>query len=252
MIIKNKRIELYYSNKSSIDDLKSPLYQKEIISHFINEYISKSGRAIKILDFGTGIGSNIEILNRYGYKSITAIDISQKAIDLCKSRFRKFPNIQFYVFNGKSLPFKDAFFDLVICTEVLEHVADLYFVSSELKRVTSNAGYLLVSTPNYFNLSGLIKVIIDLFSKEKDWNPWGAHKGGFERLFFWFQLQDIFNDRFTIIEAQGRDILLSWFYFFRHYFSSKFANILLLLPKKFQWMKYFSMNYYVLFKKNEV
>lgn len=45
------------------------------------------------------------------------------------------------------LPFPDAAFDIVLCTEVLEHVEDAERTTAELSRVLAPGGLLLVSTP---------------------------------------------------------------------------------------------------------
>jgi 2-polyprenyl-6-hydroxyphenyl methylase/3-demethylubiquinone-9 3-methyltransferase len=45
------------------------------------------------------------------------------------------------------LPFGDASFDLVVCTETLEHVRDLQLLLSEIRRVLEPAGRLAVTTP---------------------------------------------------------------------------------------------------------
>jgi SAM-dependent methyltransferase len=45
------------------------------------------------------------------------------------------------------LPFADGTFDLVVCTEVLEHVRDLQLLLSEIRRVLEPRGRLAVTTP---------------------------------------------------------------------------------------------------------
>jgi ubiquinone/menaquinone biosynthesis C-methylase UbiE len=45
------------------------------------------------------------------------------------------------------LPFGDNSFDLVVCTEVLEHVRDVQLLLSEARRVLEPGGRLAVTTP---------------------------------------------------------------------------------------------------------
>lgn len=48
------------------------------------------------------------------------------------------------------LPFADEAFDLVWCTEVIEHVVKPEFTLAEINRVLKHSGKLLLSTPNSF------------------------------------------------------------------------------------------------------
>ena len=59
-------------------------------------------------------------------------------------------------FENESLPFQDAQFEIVICTDVLEHLDNPHKLLSELFRVTSNK--LIVSLPN--NWVGFIRSIL--------------------------------------------------------------------------------------------
>ncbi len=49
---------------------------------------------------------------------------------------------------------KDETFDIIICTEVLEHVNNSFFVVSELKRMIKKGGIIAVSTPFNFRIHG--------------------------------------------------------------------------------------------------
>ncbi len=51
--------------------------------------------------------------------------------------------------DGLSLPFPDACFDVVVCSEVLEHIPDYAAALSELNRVLRPGGKLAVSVPSY-------------------------------------------------------------------------------------------------------
>jgi len=54
------------------------------------------------------------------------------------------------VVQGEELPFDDASFDLVLCTQVLEHVEDPVAVLSEIHRVLRPGGAALISTHGVF------------------------------------------------------------------------------------------------------
>ncbi|MDP8230803.1 MAG: methyltransferase domain-containing protein [Candidatus Gorgyraea atricola] len=56
------------------------------------------------------------------------------------------PDIIFDLDSGKSLPFEDKKFDLVFCSEVLEHLENIHFIFDELCRVSNK--YVLISLPN--------------------------------------------------------------------------------------------------------
>lgn len=52
--------------------------------------------------------------------------------------------------NTMSLPFKDASFDKIICSEVLEHVPDDQQCIREMVRVLKDDGVIAISVPTYF------------------------------------------------------------------------------------------------------
>lgn len=49
-----------------------------------------------------------------------------------------------------ALPFADEFFDTIVCTETLEHVADPAAVVREMARVLKPGGHVILTTPQYF------------------------------------------------------------------------------------------------------
>jgi SAM-dependent methyltransferase len=53
---------------------------------------------------------------------------------------------------AESLPFEDASFDAVLCTEVLEHVAEPERVLAEISRVLKAGGCVILTTPLYWPL----------------------------------------------------------------------------------------------------
>jgi ubiquinone/menaquinone biosynthesis C-methylase UbiE len=95
-----------------------------------------------VLDVGCGQGSFLKELETE-FPNIRAhgIDISLTAIELARKRM---PNGKFYVVDITER-FLDDSCDLVVCSEVLEHIPDDLLALQNLKKMTGK--YLLVSTP---------------------------------------------------------------------------------------------------------
>lgn len=95
-----------------------------------------------ILDVGCASGWFLsEISLTFPKANCVGVDVYKKAIDYGKKRYKELELIQA---DGHNLPFKNNSFDLVICTEVLEHVVDPEKVLAEVKRVLSNDGIAIV------------------------------------------------------------------------------------------------------------
>jgi ubiquinone/menaquinone biosynthesis C-methylase UbiE len=84
--------------------------------------------------------------------SVTGVDIDESAL---RRGVELVPSMGRLVGNVAALPFRTGEFDLVLCTEVLEHLADPAPVLAELHRVTSK--YCLLSVPHepWFRLLNL-------------------------------------------------------------------------------------------------
>jgi SAM-dependent methyltransferase len=131
--------------------------------------------ASPVLDVGAGGGANVRDLTGSGH-AVIAVDISVDALRRAGLQGRS------VAADVARLPFRDGAFPSAVCTEVLEHVAEPGAVFAEVSRALAEHGRLYVTVPNYANLAGLHKVLADRRSGRHDWNPWGAHVGGYEAL----------------------------------------------------------------------
>lgn len=91
-----------------------------------------------ILDVGSASGWFIsKIQEKFPKTKCYGIDIYDKAIIHGK---KLYPKIAFAVADARKMPFKNESFDVVVCTEVLEHVDDPKSVLLEIKRVLRKDG----------------------------------------------------------------------------------------------------------------
>ncbi len=113
---------------------------------------------LRVLDIGCGSGRHIGAL--YEYDNIVSVGVDkntkdlknkQKRIKVIKQMGLVGTNLQLLcVSDAGRLPFKDISFDVVICSEVLEHIPDHHTVIREFTRVLKPGGSLAVSAPRYF------------------------------------------------------------------------------------------------------
>lgn len=101
-----------------------------------------------ILEIGCSAGPLQKQLGKDGFTSLTGIDISETAILLAKHR--GIQNVS--VMDGAKLDFPDASFDVVIASDVLEHIEDENQAVREWKRVLRPGGCMLVFVPAFQQL----------------------------------------------------------------------------------------------------
>jgi len=135
---------------------KNPL-QKFLIGKFLDILIAETEalRPEKILDAGCGEGFILERLRaRSVGQVLRGVDIQQQAIDLGRQVHPHLTMQQGSVFE---LPFEDNAFDVVICSEVLEHLEHPEKALKELARVTRK--YTIITVPNepFFRLANFLR-----------------------------------------------------------------------------------------------
>lgn len=159
---------------------KNPI-QKFLINNFYQSLISlvKPVKASSILDVGCGEGFTLVSLrrNKIG-KFLEGIDYSKDSIVLGK---RMYPNLNIKQGNIYKLSYPTNSFDLLVCTEVLEHLQDPTKAIRELVRVSKK--YIVFSVPNepFFILANLLrgKYLKTLGNHPEHINHWT--NGGFKK-----------------------------------------------------------------------
>lgn len=97
--------------------------------------------AVRILEIGGGTGQQAKMLSERGFDIVS--------IDIGASNYhsnRVFPVIDY---DGRTLPFADATFDVVLSSNVLEHVTDLATMHREMARVLRPGGIGVHTMPTH-------------------------------------------------------------------------------------------------------
>lgn len=107
----------------------------------------------RVLDLGCGEGRHAISLHLLSPAAhVVAIDLNEADVKTAQNRLEEFSPIReaacsMLVGDGLKLPFEDGCFDLVICSEVLEHIPDYKAMLVEAHRVLVDGGQLAVSVP---------------------------------------------------------------------------------------------------------
>lgn len=113
-----------------------------------------------VLDLGCAGGFMAEALAQRGAR-VTGIDPAADAIDAARAHAHAGGlSIDYDVGVGEEMPYDDASFDAVVCVDVLEHVADLNKVLSEVARVLRPGGLFLFDTINRNLLARLATITV--------------------------------------------------------------------------------------------
>lgn len=120
------------------------------------EKILSSGpdRQISILEIGCHEGDLLFMLDRHltgrGKLTLTGIDLAPLAIDYARQRkeHERRDNLHFTVMDANNLSFPDRSFDLIISTEVIEHMPDPSLMLRGIYRLLNDNGSAIITTPN--------------------------------------------------------------------------------------------------------
>jgi SAM-dependent methyltransferase len=97
----------------------------------------------RILDAGCGTGRNLVEYAKLG--DAEGVDFSAEAVEFC--RLRGLEHVQRAAL--EQLPYEAGRFDLIVATDVIEHLDDDRRALGELRRVASDRGRLVVTVPAY-------------------------------------------------------------------------------------------------------
>ncbi len=123
----------------------------------------------RLLDVGCGAGVfTFGFANRISHA--IGVDISTRSVEFCTKHKKEKGKVNcdfILVGQGESFPFKTESIDVVLLTEVIEHLAPggSYQLLHELARVLRPHGTLYLTTPNYHSLWPLVEKVLDASGK---------------------------------------------------------------------------------------
>lgn len=105
----------------------------------------------KVLDIGTSTGTNLRMLRDLGYSNVRGLDLHDDAIQWCADKGLG------KVDKGDicNIPSRDCEYDLVLATDIIEHVDDDARAIKEIARVLKPSARSIITVPAFQSLWGL-------------------------------------------------------------------------------------------------
>ncbi|CDW84433.1 hexaprenyldihydroxybenzoate mitochondrial [Stylonychia lemnae] len=182
---------LHKFNKVRANFIRKNLMNDAMPIETQEEYFSK----FRVLDIGCGAGILSESLGRLGMGSVTGIDPTDKCVELAQAHLKLDADLakkvtyknttvealidEKFNTNNNQSPHKDELYDLVCCSEVIEHVNDQQeFLRKCAKLVKPETGYFFLSTiaktpESYFLTILMAEYVLRLVPKgTHEWNQY--------------------------------------------------------------------------------
>lgn len=112
---------------------------RKIINRFIN-LAKRKKKPLHILDLGCGYKPFRTLFSKKD--NYIGVDISENS----------YADV---IADSQNLPFKDNLFDVIICSEIIEHCSNEYKLIKEIRRVSKNQTLVYISLPFIFPLHGV-------------------------------------------------------------------------------------------------
>lgn len=119
-----------------------------VFSEWLDNARRSTGRGrLRILDFGCGTGALLTIPLGAGGDDILGVDVHAPSIDQARAT-TNLANVHFSTESADELIARGAMFDVIICSEVLEHLPDPGNLLTKFHEMLDSGGTLIVSVPS--------------------------------------------------------------------------------------------------------
>lgn len=100
----------------------------------------------RVIDIACGTGYGSKMLSEAGADHVIGVDVSPEAIEYATAHFAS-PSIR-YIQGGIESFGDDRMADVVVCFETIEHVSTFREALLNLRRILTDSGTLVISSPN--------------------------------------------------------------------------------------------------------
>ena len=117
-----------------LDELESSHFWYRARKLQLSRWFSGQVTNLQVLDLGSATGGNTQYISSMGY-DVTSVEYSEIGVPIQKNK-----GISVIQADARDLPFPESTFDIVVCLDVIEHIAEDRLVASEIHRVLKLGG----------------------------------------------------------------------------------------------------------------
>jgi ubiquinone/menaquinone biosynthesis C-methylase UbiE len=139
-------MDIYNCSNEIIEEYQTENPFMTAVSDHIKRHIPMAATDCRALDLGCGIGKNSSILAEKGYL-VEALDIDERILQIGRRKYKN-PNITFRQDNIMECELGENIFDIIICSEVLEHIDEYRKVIDKLYRALKPKGRIILTVPS--------------------------------------------------------------------------------------------------------
>jgi 2-polyprenyl-6-hydroxyphenyl methylase/3-demethylubiquinone-9 3-methyltransferase len=144
----DKQFVEYYAEQSTSEQTRQRFESVQKIALKLRMEFGLTTTLLDVVDLGCGAGTQTLAWARGGHRA-RGVDISAPLIELARKRAAEVAlAAEFIVGSATELPFADGSFDVVLASELLEHLADWQACLDEALRVLRPGGVIYFSTTN--------------------------------------------------------------------------------------------------------
>lgn len=137
----------YSQLKPSLFNADKRIKKAETIVRVCQDFVGESGlENLHLLDIGSSNGIIDNYLASY-FGHVTGIDIDEPGLAFARATFKR-DNLEFRYGDAMDLALPDCHFDVVVCTQIYEHVPDARKLFDEIFRVLKPGGFCYFSGNN--------------------------------------------------------------------------------------------------------
>jgi SAM-dependent methyltransferase len=131
-------------------DPRSRNYNPPLAARYeiVQKHLATVQNAKRVLDVGCGDAFLMAAIHER-CETIVGIDPEPRAVELATKLLAGYKNCRVFQGDCYHIPFENASFDVVVLTDVIEHLAQPQEALMEIRRVLTPEGVLILTTPKY-------------------------------------------------------------------------------------------------------
>ncbi|MDD2654811.1 MAG: class I SAM-dependent methyltransferase, partial [Candidatus Omnitrophica bacterium] len=158
--VKNAYNLVYSREDPAVSEIKDKGFPRERNGALV--YLASNIKGRRLLEIGCGNGSVLYTL-RHNFEELHGMEVSAVRVKTATSTLSGSGAKIIEASIEEHLNYEDGFFDLVLWSDVIEHVMDLWRAMENIRRVTAKGGFLITTTPNIAKIKARISLMLGRF-----------------------------------------------------------------------------------------